>query len=136
MQQQILADPIQHGGSAVMANSVSGEIAMGPDQSPVGGRTIQPTPLQQVEKTLLRLSAVNSAIALQPLSMTIANIVGPAQVSTQIVDAVRAAQATAQAITVAGSDKSSGLPHPQVKRQAAGGGSPRSCSTKPRGSVR
>jgi hypothetical protein len=42
----------------------------------------------------------------------------------QIVDAVRAAQATAQAITVASSDKSSGLLHPHVKRQAAGDGRP------------
>ena len=45
--------------------------------------------------------------------------VGPVQ-SSMSVEAVRAAQAHAQSVSLAGSDKSSGLPQPQVKRQAAG----------------
>jgi hypothetical protein len=55
---------------------------------------------------------------MSPLSM-MTDDVGSAQ-SSMSVEAVRAAQAHAQSVSLAGSDKSSGLPQPQVKRQAAG----------------
>ena len=92
------------------------DATMGPKQDSVGDSPSDAQMLQQSENQSLRLSAVMQ----QPLSVTIADSAGRAPVSMQIVDAVRAAQAAAQAITVTGSDKSPGLPHPQVKRQAAG----------------
>ena len=83
--------------------------------------------MQQSENPLNRLSAVNS----QDVSMAVADRVGSmpaAMVSSAVADnvtsmptamsvdeAVRAAQEVARSVNVGGSDKSSGLPRPQVK---------------------
>ena len=78
-QRSYLTDPYCS-GAAVMAN-YSGDASMGPSDLFRGAPASQQPQLQDAEPPL-RLSAVGSATALQPLSMTIANGAGPAPVST------------------------------------------------------
>ena len=81
------------------------------------------TAKSQVAKPPLRLSAVKGLTqhgVPAPLSMMTSDINDGPLRSPMSVEDVRAAQALAQSTSLAGSDESSGLPQPLVKRQAAG----------------